>query len=89
MVLAIVATLTVTMSTFADGYPTNDSTGVNTDPSGVSVSANSSTTASAPGGGGPSVVHCTYTPVDPADSALLGTGGLMPGHWVYPSCTGE
>ena len=89
MVLAIVATLTVTMSTFADGYPTNDSTGVNTDPSGVSVSANSSTTASAPGGGGPSVVHCTYTPVDPVDSALLGTGGPTPGHWVYPSCTGE
>jgi hypothetical protein len=75
----------------ADTYLTNGHTGATVDPNGVNVSANSSTqgqTSSASGGGGPTI-SCTYTAVDPASQALLGTGGPTPGHWAYPYCTGE
>jgi hypothetical protein len=84
-----VASLNATTSALADGYPTNGSTGVTTDPNGVSVSADSSTGDPAQGGAGTSGVHCTYALVDPADAALLGAGGPPPGHWAYPFCTGE
>jgi len=83
-------TVAAATSAWADTALTNGHTGVSTDPNGVSVSAGSSTSdVNGVGNGESATIHCTYTPVDPADSALLGIGGPTPGRWAYPYCTGE
>ena len=57
----------------------------------VTVGAGSTGTTSpgsSGGSGGTSAEICTYTPLDPATSQLLGIGGPVPGQWVEPYCTG-
>jgi hypothetical protein len=87
LLLAVLLNIGAATSAFADAYADNGSTGVSTDPNGVSVNAESSGTAVGGSTGG-SGVHCTYTQIDPADAALLGPGGPPPGDWVIEQCSG-